>query len=558
VTWWAPRWASDRRVAARLRISPTGLVSAVLFVCVSLTPSLLPRTWLAQGVISGVSGSIGYGLGVAVAVLWRWITRGRLQPTGRRRQWVNGVVAGVVIVLLSLSLYFGSMWQRGLYALIGEPAPGRLGYTRVLLVTALIVTAGIGLARGVLGFGRFTTRLARRRIPEVPAVIAGVAAVSLLGVVVIDGVLHDGVISFATFASSVVNNSTGSAARPPTLPTRSGSSQSLVSWQSLGREGRSFVAGGPTAAEVGEFTGQPAKEPIRVYVGLEPTPVMSAELAVRELARTGAADRAVLCVVTTTGTGWVDPYGAAALEYLLGGDTAIVGTQFSYLPSWLSFLTEQERSAQAGKALFDQVYAYWSTLPRQHRPRLLVFGESLGSLGSEAAFRDLDDLRARTDGALWLGPTNANPLWRRLEAGREPGTPEVLPIYGEGTAVRFASRPDDLARPPDSWPPPRVVYIQNPSDPVTWWSPGLLFAEPDWLKEPPGYDVQPTMRWFPVVTFLQVTADLALAQRARVAHGHYFHGATVAGWAAVTQPPGWTPARSVELTDLLDRTIRID
>lgn len=535
-----------------------GLVLAVLFVCVSLTPSLLPRTWLAQGVISGVSGSIGYGLGVIMAALWRWATRGRLVPPDRIRLWGNGFVAAVLLVLLSLSLLFGSMWQRRLHALIGEPAPGRLGYARVLLVTVFIVVVGIAAARAVLGFGRWTTRLARRKVPEVPAVIAGVAAVSLLGVVMVDGVLHDGVISFATLASSEVNNSTGSAARPPTLPTRSGSSQSLVSWRSLGREGRSFVAGGPTAAQVSEFTGQPAKEPIRVYVGLQSSPEASAEVAVRELARTGAAERAVLCVVTTTGTGWVDPYGAAALEYMLGGDTAIVGTQFSYLPSWLSFLTEQERSAQAGAALFDQVYAYWSTLPAAHRPRLLVFGESLGSLGSEAAFRDLDDVRARTDGALWLGPTNANPLWRKLQADRDRGSPEVLPVYGNGTVVRFGSRPEDLTRPPDPWPPPRVVYIQNPSDPVTWWSPRLLFAEPDWLEEAPGYDVQSTMRWYPVVTFLQVTADLALAQRARVAHGHYFHGATVAGWAAVTQPADWPPARSAELTALLDRTVLID
>ena len=79
-----------------------------------------------------------------------------------------------------------------------------------------------------------------------------------------------------------------------------------------------------------------------------------------------------------------------------------------------------------------------------------------------------------------------------------------------------------------------------------------------WLKERPGYDVQPAMRWYPVVTFLQLTADLALAQRARVAHGHSFRGVTVAAWAAVTQPPSWTPARSADLTSRLNRIIPVD
>jgi uncharacterized membrane protein len=236
---------------------------------------------------------------------------------------------------------------------------------------------------------------------------------------------------------------------------------------------------------------------------------------------------------------------------MAGGDTAIVSIQYSYLPSWISFLDEREVVARAGRSLFDHVYAYWSALPPAHRPRLLVYGESLGSYGSEAAFNGLDDVLARTSGALWMGPTNDNPLWRDLGSHRDPGSTEVLPVYGMGRSVRFASRPQDLERPDGIWPAPRVVYLQNASDPVTWWSPSLLFARPDWLAEPRGYDVSPTMRWYPILTFLQVTADLVLAQRTRTSHGHYFHGATVAAWAAILTPPGWTKARTAELNNLL-------
>jgi uncharacterized membrane protein len=439
--------------------------------------------------------------------------------------------------------------------MMGEPSPGRGTYLGVLMMTALLVAAMIGLARTIRFLARWITQLLRRWIPPLPARVAGVTAVTLLTLGVVDGVVIDGFVSVATATSETVNETGGTQNPPPTAPTRSGSPESLVTWDSLGRQGRSFVSGGPTLEELQQFGGPGAKEPVRVYVGLQSAPTISdaSALAVRELERTGGFSRSVLCVVTTTGTGWVDPYVAAALEYVHNGDTAIVGTQFSYLPSWISYLNEKERVAQAGRDLFDQVHARWSALPEGERPRLLVFGESLGSLGSEATFRDLDDIRARTDGVLWAGPTNANPLWSKLVKGRDPGSTEVLPVYDSGETVRFVSQPADLYRPIGEWRHPRVVYLQNPSDPVTWWSADLLFREPDWLNEPPGHDVMPAMRWYPVVTFLQVAADLALAKDAPVGHGHRFHQAAVAAWVAIAPPEGgWGDARTAELTRLLD------
>ncbi|QIK66398.1 hypothetical protein G7072_08535 [Nocardioides sp. HDW12B] len=59
---------------------------------------------------------------------------------------------------------------------------------------------------------------------------------------------------------------------------------------------------------------------------------------------------------TTTGTGWVEPASLGSFEYIAGGDTASVAVQYSYLPSWLSFLVDQDRARAAGRALFDAVY----------------------------------------------------------------------------------------------------------------------------------------------------------------------------------------------------------
>src|SRR6185369_9176106 len=113
-SWAAQWWTGLRRLVARLRLDPTGLIVSVLFVCLSLTPSLLPRTWLAQGVISGLLGSIGYALGVLAAwlvrPLWRRLRRGWPRPDARRRAIRGGAIAAVLAALLAVSLYFGSAW----------------------------------------------------------------------------------------------------------------------------------------------------------------------------------------------------------------------------------------------------------------------------------------------------------------------------------------------------------------------------------------------------------------------------------------------------------------
>ena len=216
--------------------------------------------------------------------------------------------------------------------------------------------------------------------------------------------------------------------------------------------------------------------------------------------------------------------------------------QYSYLPSPLAFLVDPDRARQAGEQLFDQIYERWSRLPAESRPRLLVYGESLGSTGAQAAFSGLGDIRARADGALFVGPPASNALWTELVSRRDRGTPQVLPTYDTGLTVRFASEPADLGRPEDApWERPRVLFLQHASDPICWWSPDLLFKRPDWLEEPRGEDVHPSMRWYPLVTFWQLTADMAAANSTPVGHGHRYSD-FVKHWATIAPPPGWTSA----------------
>ncbi|GAA2845522.1 hypothetical protein GCM10020220_038610 [Nonomuraea rubra] len=249
----------------------------------------------------------------------------------------------------------------------------------------------------------------------------------------------------------------------------------------------------------------------------------------------------MLAVLGTTGTGWVDPHLADTLEYMYNGRTALVAMQYSYLPSWVSFLVDREKAAAAGRALFEAVRERWARLPAGARPRLLLSGESLGSYELEQAFGDLADLVSRADGAVFVGPPNANPIWQRLTGGRDRGSPVWRPVYQDGRTARFAQHPADLHLPAAPWPRPRVVYLQNASDPVVWWSPRLIYRRPAWLEGPRGPGVNPEMNWFPLVTFWQVLVDMTSALDVPPGHGHRYGANIVDGWAAVAAPPGWSP-----------------
>src|SRR4029079_12622900 len=220
-------------------------------------------------------------------------------------------------------------------------------------------------------------------------------------------------------------------------------------------------------------------------------------------------------------------------------------------PSWLSFLVDKENARQAGQAVFEAIDAMVKERPEGKRPKLVVFGESLVSFGGEAPFLSLNNLVARTDGALFSGPTFNNTIWTNLTKICDAGSPMWLRIYDKGENVRFVARPANLDRPSDRWSTPRAVYLQHASDPIAWWTPNLLCREPDWLRDPRGYDVSPRMNWIPVVTFLQVSADMAVAVDVPDGHGHRYVRDVVNGWAAILQPPGWTPEKTDRLRGIV-------
>lgn len=544
----------DRRGWRAFRLDATGLVVGTLFALVAMTPSLLPRSWIFQAYVSGISGAIGYGIGAALSGLFRltpaygWLTlRVRLFVPARVRRAVWPVLLAAVPVSLLVVLVFASDWQRQVRLLVGLPEETSAGWLRAMPVIILIAAVIITFFRGVRLLVRIITRLLRRwRLPLLVARAAGLFIVVALMLGLVDGVALRWAHNFADTVSAASNDKPGGV-HPPRQPERSGSPASLVSWDSLGYYGQKFVTVGPSRAQMAAAAGIPESqvvEPIRVYVGMKghDTAAERAQVAVAELDRTHAWDRAVICLVTTTGNGWVDYHTPEALELMYGGNVATVATQYSFLPSWLAFLWDRDRAVADARALFDAVSARIQQLPAGHRPKLVVYGESLGAVGSEAVFSGLSDVRARTDGALWVGPPNSSDIWRSLVERRDPGTLEVSPVYDGGLVARFGSRPSDWSRPAGEWLQPRVAYLMHPTDPVVWWSPRLFYERPAWLVQPRGDGVSPAMTWYPVITFWQMTADLANALYVPDGYGHNYSHELLDAWAQVAPPPGWTAA----------------
>ena len=552
-----------QRPAREVLLAPPRLLSVALgtwFWWSSLVPSLLPRSALLQGVIGAVSFAVGWGLGALVGQVWDGVLRraARRDPLGSLRTWPRVAVLFVVLVAAIVGTVLWLRWQNDQRRVVGPDEVLGLGAALTMWVVTLVLVAVVVLVSRLVRLLvlRIDEQLPRRW----PAPARHLVAVTSFGAVVVAGVT----ILLAAVVMPFLNAKFGDADSAPVpgllapqTATVSGGTGSLVTWSSLGAEGRLFTSGTTSTDALRTF--RPAsspKAPIRVYVGLQDAPdaTARADLAVRELERTGAFERAYLVVWTVTGTGWVDPVGAAGVEYVAGGDTAIVATQYSYLPSWISFLVDKDEAAEASTALYRAVHERWSQLPADGRPRLVVFGESLGSFGSESTFNRgtaPDTLTAATNAAdlvLWVGPTNDNAVWSALQASREWFSPVWAPVYAGDPSMRVVDHGPVLV----STPPSKVLWVKHPSDPVGLWSWSTLWSRPAWMTQPTGDDVPREPSWFPVVTFLQVTFDLINGFSASPGHGHNYNPDFAYAWAALAAPPDWVTTAD---TDRLAQTL---
>lgn len=246
--------------------------------------------------------------------------------------------------------------------------------------------------------------------------------------------------------------------------------------------GADFLGGVTSADRIAQVTGAPAVTPIRAYASLTDatTDAARAAAAVDQLRRAGGFARATILVAAPTGSGWVDPAAVATMEYLTGGNVATVAAQYADRPSWMEYLLGTGPAERSAAALVTALRSAIDALPAGARPRLVLYGESLGAIAATG-------VASAADATLLAGL---------------PG----------------AGRPA----------PAHTTSIVNVDDPVGYWSPSLLVA-----PDGPG-------AWVPIVTFWQVTGSLPGAQDVPVGHGHRYGGALAQGFvdAGAVAPPG--------------------
>jgi uncharacterized membrane protein len=541
-SWLARYWAS---------FSYVGLAIATLLFAASLTPSLLPRNFLVQGILSGFALAVGYGLGVFF--VWLWLYLEIPKPSDKIQRVGKWMTTAAVAMVATLFLWRATIWQNSIRQLM-EMEPVITAYPwRVALISVLVGLVLVAATRGIAGIWRFVDRRVSLIVPRRVSRVVSIAIVVLGLFLIANDVVGRLAIHAADSVFLQLDKVVDDGVEQPASALACGSAESLIDWDTIGRRGKDFIVAGPTKQQIEQFLGADSLQPVRVYVGLDSkeTAEERAELALQELIRVGGFKRSLLVIATPTGTGWLDPGAVDSLEYLHAGDTAIVSMQYSYLPSWITILVEPTHSRDSATALFNAVYEHWTTLPHESRPKLYVHGLSLGALGSAASADLFTVFEDPIQGGLWSGPPFASSVWSRVTSSRNPDSPMWLPTSRDGSMLRFTGRENSLGAGGKRWGPMRFVMIQHPSDPMTFFSPSLMYRKPAWLVGERGPDVSPYLSWCPIVTFLQVGFDIPMATTTPKGYGHNFAPASyIDAWIEIRQPENWGADETLRLKQL--------
>jgi uncharacterized membrane protein len=278
--------------------------------------------------------------------------------------------------------------------------------------------------------------------------------------------------------------------------------------------------------------------------------------------RLGAFDRGHLLLVSPTGTGWVDHTMIESAEILTRGDIATVSIQYGKAPSFL-----EVQGVSLGRAQFRQLL--WGVkqrlvaVPEEKRPKVLVFGESLGAWTSSdvvmhQGISGFDHYGVHR--ALWFGlPGLARWSKTGMREGRNPLTPK-------GTVAAFDRFEQYQALSAADKESLRAIVVDHDNDPISQMSLRLAVKRPPWLDGHRGRGVPETMKWTPVITFTQVIVDAMNAMVAIpgqfMSFGHDYRADTAAFVQAAYELPEVTEEQMAALHDTLvtrelDRAARI-
>jgi uncharacterized membrane protein len=294
-------------------LSPFGLILGAAAFVAALTPSMIPRPGILQGIEAGLAFTLLYGVGTGASALWSWL---QLPVSGAR---VSNAFRRTSILLCLALLGYGLVretdWQNAIRRAMDMPAVPAGLPVLIAIVSALVALFLIGVARLFNTSAMLISARLAKLVPRRVALLVGFGIAAALFWTIGNGLLLRTALHGLDSSYRRIDALLPAELATPEDPSKSGSSKSFVSWASLGAQGRQRVVAVPSKSDISALTAGPAMEPLRVYVGLNSaeTAQQRAALALAELKRVGAFDRAVLVIATPTGTGWVDPAGMAPL-----------------------------------------------------------------------------------------------------------------------------------------------------------------------------------------------------------------------------------------------------
>ncbi|MFT3661648.1 MAG: alpha/beta-hydrolase family protein [Gordonia sp. (in: high G+C Gram-positive bacteria)] len=208
----------------------------------------------------------------------------------------------------------------------------------------------------------------------------------------------------------------------------------------------------------------------------------AARLVDRWIREGGLRERAVVIAVPT-GSGWIDAAALDGFRRRFDGSVRVLALQYSAVPSWQAYLRSPDRAGRSATALTMRVLDALAAVPAPGRPRVHLYGQSLGAVGAEVARR------------------------RVVARGTTPASTVLVGM--PGGAPRTA---------------PATVVVENPSDPVVVLRPSLVWRPPTRRGSPHRFAHReaPTPPWLPGLSALATVIDAAGSLDVPVGYGHRY------------------------------------
>jgi len=220
------RSRKNRLVAYGSSFSFVGMVFAALFFAASVTPSLLPRLYPVQGVLSGLALAIGYGVGVALMASYRFLELP--EPSGRVRYVAKRAIVVLVPIVFVGFVWQMTSWQNSIRELMEME---RLTTAYPFRVTGIAVALGailVSVARVFRSCGNYVSSKLERFVPRKIALAAGYLLLVVLVLFVSNDLVAAQLLAAADSFFLKVDQVVGENLQQPTNPSETGSGASLV------------------------------------------------------------------------------------------------------------------------------------------------------------------------------------------------------------------------------------------------------------------------------------------------------------------------------------------